>query len=50
MVNMLRDGAEAIGREDVSTEEIYYFIKMVDRNNDGKISKRELIAFLRVFV
>ncbi len=37
---MLRDGVKGIGKTDLSTEEIMNFIKFVDRNNDGKISKR----------
>lgn len=49
IVALLKDGAYVLGIENVSTNDISSFIKLVDKNKDGKISRKELLNFMRYF-
>jgi Ca2+-binding EF-hand superfamily protein len=49
IVALLKDGAYVLGIENVSTNDISSFIKLVDKNKDGKISRKELLTFIRYF-
>lgn len=37
---LLQDGAGSIGKDDISTEEFLSFIAVVDKNKDGKVSRK----------
>jgi hypothetical protein len=36
---MLNDGAKAIGKDTITSEEVTTFLELFDRNKDGKLSR-----------
>jgi len=46
---MLNDGANSIGKNCITTEEVETFLELFDRNKDGKLSRVEIVAFLKLF-
>lgn len=46
---LFKDGAESIGKHDISTDEFERFLRILDKNKDGKVSRRELLNFIKIF-
>lgn len=49
VVKLFIDGAHSIGKESISTDEVLSFLQIVDKNKDGKVSRKELLAFMKIF-
>lgn len=49
VVKLFIDGAHSIGKESISTDEVLSFLQIVDKNRDGKVSRKELLAFMKIF-
>ena len=49
VVALFIDGAHSIGKDSISTDEVLSFLSIVDKNRDGKVSRKELLAFMKIF-
>lgn len=49
VIALFIDGAHSIGKESISTDEVLGFLEIVDKNKDGKVSRKELLAFMKIF-